>query len=226
MTALTDALSPNDGFDNMRESSGMDMEKLRAEGTPIASSITQADKNRMPGRDRMHEIQRRKAMAVRPDLMLTKKGFSPDAATKYAQGLGQVETAANKAMAGADAFNQMNLADKAFRDNINAMQDQEVFGIMDPYMQARQGYNDQLMNAILGDQVRASGALNDIQAQQYQNMLGLQNSLNGLLTGGLSGLGGAGNLMDMSMGGLGGGMGGGLGGYDPMGGGFDPWIKS
>ena len=129
-------------------------------------------------------------------------------------------------MAGADAFNQMSLADKAFRDNINAMQDQEVFGIMDPYMQARQGYNDQLMNAILGDQVRASGALNDIQAQQYQNMLGLQNSLNGLLTGGLSGLGGAGNLMDMSMGGLGGGgLDGGLGGYDPMGGGSDPWIK-
>lgn len=223
MTALTDALNPNDGFDNMRESRGMDMGKLKEEGTPIASSITQADKNRLPGRDRMHEIQRRKAMAVRPDLMVTKKGFSPDAATKYAQGLAQVESAANKAMAGADAFNQMNLADKTWRDNINALQDQEVFGVLDPYMQARQGYNDQLMNAILGDQVRAAGALNDIQAQQYQNMLGLQNSLNSILTGGLSGLGGVGNLMDMSMGGLGGGMGGGLGGFDPMGG--DSWIK-
>ncbi len=211
MSALANALNPSQGFDNRRTSRGMDMDKLKEEGLPIASSITQADKQQHAGAVKRRQINRAKARPIRDDLTITKAGFTPDQGTEIFKDLGQTKMAAESQLQGALTGNALDLGQEAFKRGLDVAQNREVFDVYLPYMQNRQAIDDGLMNTMLDNQQRLQDAYADIQNQQmsnYYNMIGG-------MTGGMTGM----------MGGMMGGMGdmGGFGGMDPFGGGgFDP----
>lgn len=203
MSALSDALNPNQGFDNRRTSRGMDMERLKEEGLPIASSITQADKQMLSGAKKRRQINRAKAAPIKSDLSLTKAGFSPDQGTQTFRDLGRTKMAAQSQLQGALTGNRLDLAQEQYKRGLDVAQNQEVFDVYLPYMQDRQSIEDSLMNTMLDNQQRLQTAYADIQNQQlrdYYNMIGGA-------TGGM--MGGVGGMMDL-------GSFGNMGGFNPM----------
>lgn len=212
MSAIANALNPNQGFDNRRTSRGMDMDRLKEEGLPIASSITQADKQQHAGAVKRRQINRAKARPIQDDLTITKAGFSPDQGTQTFKDLGQTKMAAASQLQGALTGNALDLGQEAFKRGLDVAQNREVFDVYLPYMQNREAIRDGLDNTLLDNQQRLQDAYADIQNQQLSNYYNMAGGMFGGMTDMAGGMMGGFDPM------------GGMGGFNPMGGGggFDP----
>ena len=197
---LTTALNPGQGMDDYRTSRGMDMDKLRESGLPISTSITQADKKLRTGAEKMSDRNRAMALAHTDDLMVTKPGFSRDAATERDRALIHGENALRSASAGVQSDFMAANEEAQLKNAMDAAQHKEFLDYAN-ILTGRKSARDALSNALMGDQIRLYAQDQANQLALAQAMFGLQNSLMGGLgnimgglSGGLGGLGGLGGM--------------------------------